>query len=147
MIPFSLKNPFLKNDEILAINHQKIHSLAEFEWVVSNLKYQSLVKVGIKRNHKIKEITLKVNKRYGGFLLKDTFLERYGIALDERFIITKIGTHLPKGLDFLKLGDRILWVNRKNMASNPKALREALSAPKIELLVLRKGFEFYIKVR
>ncbi|MDU9702544.1 PDZ domain-containing protein [Helicobacter pylori] len=145
--PFFPKNPFLKNDEILAINHQKIHSLAEFEWVVSNLKYQSLVKVEIKRNHKIKEVTLKVNKRYGGFLLKDTFLERYGIALDERFIITKIGTHLPKGLDFLKLGDRILWVNRKNVASNPKALREALSAPKIELLVLRKGFEFYIKVR
>ncbi len=145
--PFFPKNPFLKNDEILAINHQKIHSLAEFEWVVSNLKYQSLVKVEIKRNHKIKEVTLKVNKRYGGFLLKDTFLERYGIALDERFIITKIGSHLPKGLDFLKLGDRILWVNRKNVASNPKALREALSAPKIELLVLRKGFEFYIKVR
>ncbi|RVZ89400.1 PDZ domain-containing protein, partial [Helicobacter pylori] len=90
--PFFPKNPFLKNDEILAINHQKIHSLAEFEWVVSNLKYQSLVKVKIKRNHKIKEVTLKVNKRYGGFLLKDTFLERYGIALDERFIITKIGT-------------------------------------------------------
>ncbi|WQX90509.1 PDZ domain-containing protein [Helicobacter pylori] len=145
--PFFPKNPFLKNDEILAINDYKIHSLAEFEWVVSNLKYQSLAKVKIKRNHKVKEVTLKVNKRYGGFLLKDTFLERYGIALDRRFTITKIGAHLPKGLDFLKLGDRILWVNRKNMASNPKALREALSAPKIELLVLRKGFEFYIKVR
>ncbi len=145
--PFFPKNPFLKNDEILAINNQKIHSLAEFEWVVSNLKYQSLAKVTIKRNHKIKEVTLQVNKRYGGFLLKDTFLERYGIALDERFIITKIGSHLPKGLDFLKLGDRILWVNRKDVAFSPKALREALSAPKIELLVWRKGFEFYIKIR
>ncbi|WQV01702.1 PDZ domain-containing protein [Helicobacter pylori] len=145
--PFFPKNPFLKNDEILAINNQKIHSLAEFEWVVSNLKYQSLTKVTIKRNHKIKEVTLQVNKRYGGFLLKDTFLERYHIALNERFIITKIGSHLPKGLDFLKLGDRILWVNRKDVAFNPKALREALSAPKIELLVWRKGFEFYIKIR
>ncbi|KNE03665.1 PDZ domain-containing protein [Helicobacter pylori] len=145
--PFFPKNPFLKNDEILAINDYKIRSLAEFEWVVSNLSYQSLVKVEIKRNHKIKEVTLKVNKRYGGFLLKDTFLERYGIALDRRFIITKIGNHLPKGLDFLKLGDRILWVNYKSVSFNPKALREALSAPKIELLVWRKGFEFYIKVR
>ncbi|GHP84258.1 PDZ domain-containing protein [Helicobacter pylori] len=145
--PFFPKNPFLKNDEILAINHQKIRSLAEFEWVVSNLKYQSLAKVSIKRNHKIKEVMLKVNKRYGGFLLKDTFLERYGIALDRRFTITKIGSHLPKGLDFLKLGDRILWVNRKNVAFNPKALREALSTNKIELLVWRKGFEFYIKIR
>ncbi|CAJ98912.1 PDZ domain-containing protein [Helicobacter acinonychis] len=145
--PFFPKNPFLKNDEIIAINDQKIHSLAEFEWVVSNLKYQSLVRVKIKRNRQIKEVTLKVNKRYGGFLLKDTFLERYNIALDERFVITKIGSHLPKGLDFLKLGDRILWVNRKDVAFNQKALREALSAPKIELLVLRKGFEFYIKAR
>ncbi|WP_033760128.1 PDZ domain-containing protein [Helicobacter pylori] len=145
--PFFPKNPFLKNDEILAINDQKIHSLAEFEWVVSNLKYQSLAKVKIKRNHKIKEVTLQVNKRYGGFLLKDTFLERYHIALNERFIITQIGSHLPKGLDFLKLGDRILWVNRKDVAFKPKALREALSAPKIELLVWRKGFEFYIKIR
>ncbi|WP_033771201.1 PDZ domain-containing protein [Helicobacter pylori] len=145
--PFFPKNPFLKNDEILAINDQKIHSLAEFEWVVSNLKYQSLVRVKIKRNRQIKEVTLQVNKRYGGFLLKDTFLERYHIALNERFIITQIGSHLPKGLDFLKLGDRILWVNRKDVAFNPKALREALSAPKIELLVWRKGFEFYIKIR
>lgn len=145
--PFFPKNPFLKNDEILAINDYKIRSLVEFEWVVSNLSYQSLAKVKIKRNHQIKEVTLKVNKRYGGFLLKDTFLERYGIALDERFIITKIGAHLPKGLDFLKLGDRILWVNHKSVAFNPKALREALSAPKIELLVWRQGFEFYIKVR
>ncbi|WP_033791160.1 PDZ domain-containing protein [Helicobacter pylori] len=145
--PFFPKNPFLKNDEILAINDQKIHSLAEFEWVVSNLKYQSLVRVKIKRNRQIKEATLQVNKRYGGFLLKDTFLERYHIALNERFIITQIGSHLPKGLDFLKLGDRILWVNRKDVAFNPKALREALSAPKIELLVWRKGFEFYIKIR
>ncbi|WP_033614616.1 PDZ domain-containing protein [Helicobacter pylori] len=145
--PFFPKNPFLKNDEILAINDQKIHSLAEFEWVVSNLKYQSLVRVKIKRNRQIKEVTLQVNKRYGGFLLKDTFLERYHIALNERFIITKIGSHLPKGLDFLKLGDRILWVNRKDVAFSPKALREALSAPKIELLVWRKGFEFYIKIR
>lgn len=115
--------------------------------MVSNLLYQSLAKITIKRNRQIKEVTLKVNKRYGGFLLKDTFLERYGIALDERFTITKIGTHLPKGLDFLKLGDRILWVNRKSVSFNPKALREALSAPKIELLVWRQGFEFYIKVR
>ncbi|EQD89571.1 hypothetical protein HPSA50_1900 [Helicobacter pylori SouthAfrica50] len=145
--PFFPKNPFLKNDEILAINGYKIHSLAEFEWVVSNLKYQSLVRVKIKRNRQIKEVTLKVNKRYGGFLLKDTFLERYHIALNERFIITQIGSHLPKGLDFLKLGDRILWVNRKDVAFSPKALREALSAPKIELLVWRKGFEFYIKIR
>ncbi|WP_033754005.1 PDZ domain-containing protein [Helicobacter pylori] len=145
--PFFPKNPFLKNDEILAINDHKIHSLAEFEWVVSNLKYQSLVRVKIKRNRQIKEVTLQVNKRYGGFLLKDTFLERYHIALNERFIITQIGSHLPKGLDFLKLGDRILWVNRKDVAFSPKALREALSAPKIELLVWRKGFEFYIKIR
>ncbi|AFI05052.1 PDZ domain-containing protein [Helicobacter cetorum] len=145
--PFFPKNPFLKNDEILSINDHKLHSLAQFEWVVSHLKYQSLAKVKIKRNHKVKEVVIKVNKRYGGFLLKDTFLERYGVVLDKHFTITKIGNNLPKGLNVLRLGDRILWVNRKDVAFNQKALRRAFSSPKIELLIMRKGFEFYIKIR
>lgn len=88
----------------------------------------------------------KVNKCYGGFLFKDIFLECYGIVLDECFIIIKIGVYLFKGLDFLKFGDRILWVNYKSVLFNLKVLREVLSVFKIELLVWCKGFEFYIKV-
>ncbi len=145
--PFFTHNPFKKGDEIISINKHAIKTHAQFAWIVSNLKYHSLARVVIRRNKRIKEVVVRVNRRYGGFLLKDTFLERYHIKLDKDFIVVALGKNLPKGLNMLRIGDKILWVNRHKIALNDKALREALSSEKIELLVSRNRFEFYLKIR
>ncbi|GMB93275.1 PDZ domain-containing protein [Helicobacter bizzozeronii] len=155
--PFFKNNPFLEGDVITHINNQAIPNSARFEWVVSNLAYQSEARVTIKRRGVPQILHVRVDKRHGGFLLPDTFLERFGVVLDSDLVITARATRLPAPLNTLKVGDQLVWINHKPIA--PKrashahklhALQEALSHAhmqgRIELLLLRRGLEFYIRL-
>ncbi|WP_233710505.1 PDZ domain-containing protein [Helicobacter salomonis] len=151
--PFFPHNPFLEGDVILKVNNQPVHNARDIEWVVSNLAYQSHARITLKRRNLTKEVVVKVGKLYGGFLLPDTFLERFGITLDHNLVITK-ATRLAPPLDTLQVGDRLLWINKRPIVSggqSPRvALQRALSAAfmqgRIEMLILRNGFEFYVRL-
>lgn len=155
--PFFDKNPFQIGDVILSINGKNITSYQNFEWIVSNLAYKKPAEIEFIRNGQKQKLTVIADKRYGGFLLPDTFLERFGISLDKTLTITDIDENSKNTLG-LKVGDRLVWISQKPILkdsddSKTKAnnsLRNALSEAgmrgNIEVLVMRDGLEFRLKL-
>ncbi|BEG58083.1 hypothetical protein NHP21005_17710 [Helicobacter sp. NHP21005] len=155
--PFFKDNPFLEQDKITNINGRAINNMREFEWVVSNLAYQERARVQVLRGGHYKTLSVRVDRRYGGFLLPDSFLERFGIRLSPHFVIQAINKSRPRAFKVLHVGDKLVWINRKPIAptgtsfsTKLAALRHALSHAymqgHIEMLVLRNGFEFYVRL-
>lgn len=155
--PFFKDNPFLPNDRIVSIDGKNIVSYSQFEWLVSNLAYQKLVKVSVIRNAKKLLFSVYVDKRYGGFLLPDTFLERFGIELDSDLIVARIDPSVSAKLPQLQVGDKIIWVDKIPINDSKKgaydSLREIFSQAgmrkkegkiqSIKILILRSGLEFF----
>ncbi|PAF47689.1 hypothetical protein BKH41_07310 [Helicobacter sp. 12S02232-10] len=156
--PFFEHNPFLPGDVILSVNGKALNSYADFEWVVSNLPYKKPAEILLIRNNQKKKIKVLTDKRYGGFLLSDTFLERFGIWLDQNLTITRIDENPSKKLDSFRVGDKIIWIDKKpvlkesddSFAKADDSLRSALSKAglkkNIEVLIMRNGLEFYLKL-
>ncbi|PAF53731.1 hypothetical protein BKH42_04330 [Helicobacter sp. 13S00482-2] len=156
--PFFQDNPFLKADVILSINNKSIHSYEEFEWIVSNLPYRKPARIELIRNGQKQKIDVVVDRHYGGFLLPDTFLERFGISFDESLNITDIDQDSKNSLD-LRVGDRLIWINDKPILKDTDnsiekvndSLRTALSDAginkNIEVLIMRNGLELRIKLQ
>ncbi|RDU58860.1 PDZ domain-containing protein [Helicobacter marmotae] len=160
--PFDSNHAFRFNDEILAINGIKIKNRGEAEWVISNLKKGSNAKILIKRNGKTLSINAKVSQRYGGFLLKESFLERFGIELDDNMRIHAINPALAGRFSELRKGDTILWINKEPIITSSthsaferfQRLKTLLSQAqfdqrfggKIQLLIMRDNLEIFIKV-
>jgi len=160
--PFATKNPFMPDDEILSINGKTISSGTELEWEMSNLKKDSVAKVRIRRQSKILTLNAQVGQRYGGFLLRETFLERFGIVLDENMYILSIDLNRAGRFKQLREGDKILWINKQPIITSQdlstherfERLKFLLSQThfderfdgKIQLLIIRNDLEIFVKV-
>lgn len=160
--PFLPNNPFLPQDEIVSINGTKVTHSGAIEWIMSNLKQNSQAKVAIKRNGKPLTLNARVYKRYGGFLLQETFLERFGITLDDDMTIQAIDSRLAARFSQLRVGDRIIWIDKMPIITQAtdtrykrfERLRILLSQAtlsqeydgKIQLLIMRDNLEIFIKV-
>lgn len=160
--PFFPNNPFQPQDEITSINGVKVSNNGQIEWIISNLKKDSQAKVSIKRNGKPMTLLAKVNQRYGGFLLRETFLERFGITLNDEMIIQNINPSLAGRFNQLRVNDKILFINknpiitqatdtahkrfeRLKMLFSQATFNEEFDG-KIQLLILRDGLEIFIKI-
>ena len=175
--PFFKDNPFLSGDKIIKINGEALQKDTNLEWIIANLAYQSQVQVSVLR-HEVpqeqegqssaqgdkqtqsgkmiqKDLKVIVGKRYGGMLLQDSFFESQGIKIDSDLVIRRLSRELSNGLENLKRGDRILWIDkidpRKMQGDRFANLRKVLSEAFIkngfiEMLVSRNGFQFSIKV-
>lgn len=152
--PFFPHNPFLQGDEIVSINAIKIASREQAIWIITNLSRSKNASVQVRRGVELHTFSLKPDRLYGGFLLRDTFLERFGIVVDSNLVIRKKGAKLDRFAE-LKVGDRIVWINKQpatlgNLTQllshtlDPKEL--AMYDGKIQLLVRRGEFEFFIKI-
>ncbi|MDO7252555.1 DUF7488 domain-containing protein [Helicobacter cappadocius] len=156
--PFFQDNPFLSGDVILSINGKNINSYGDFEWTLSNLPYKKPAQIEILRNTQKQKLNVVVDKRYGGFLLPDTFLERFGIVLDKTLTITDIDENSKEKLN-LKIGDQIIWINDKPVLKNTDdstqkandSLRSALTQAglnkNMEILIMRSGLELRLKLQ
>lgn len=154
--------PFQPQDEILSINGTKINNSSEAEWIISNLKKGSSAKVLIRRGNKTLQVNAKVSQRYGGFLLKETFLEQFGINIDENMIIQSINPSLAGRFSPLRAGDKIVWINKEPILTNAtdtmhkrfERLKYLLSqtrfderfGDKMQLLIVRNNLEIFIKL-
>ncbi|BDB64311.1 PDZ domain-containing protein [Helicobacter cinaedi] len=160
--PFFPNNPFQPQDEIVSINGTKVSNSGQIEWIMSNLKKDSQAKVLIKRSGKTMTLLVKVNQRYGGFLLRETFLERFGIALNDEMIIQSTNPAIAGRFSQLRVNDKILFINknpiitqatdtthkrfeRLKMLLSQAAFNEEFDG-KIQLLILRDGLEIFIKI-
>ncbi|CAM2774646.1 PDZ domain-containing protein [Helicobacter burdigaliensis] len=147
--PFFPKNPFKYGDIILTINNEAIPNTQSFDRVVFDLKQGSQVPIKIKRGEATLELMALVDKRRGGMLLPEDFLGRVGLSIAPDFTITSLSPLAKNGFERLKVGDKILRVNQKEVISGMDniihLLGEFASKPQ-KWLVSRNDFQFFIVV-
>ena len=74
--PFAPNNKFRIGDEIVVINNQKISSVEQLNNYVYTIPPNLPVHVSVKRGDSIEVLDVLVQKRTGGMLLPDNFMER-----------------------------------------------------------------------
>ncbi len=150
----SAVNPLFKNqqlkvgDIIKKINANKIKSVENAQNLILFQKRNQSVKVEFLRKNALHSIKIKVQKRYGGGELSDSFLETRGLFLDKFLKITKITKDSYGAKSGLHIGDKLLQVDRKSVTIT-QDIRRIFSKTKkkeINLLFQRGEFQFFVKV-
>ncbi|WP_104721557.1 DUF7488 domain-containing protein [Helicobacter mesocricetorum] len=147
--PFFKDNPFKYGDIIMMINGQAIPNVSDFHRVVFDLEQDSIIPVRIERNQAVINVEAKVDKRRGGLLLPEDFLGRIGIEISDNFTITSIAPTASNGFEQLKVGDKILTVNKKNVPQGYNAIIKLLGEfpdQQQKWLVVRNDFYFFVEV-
>ncbi|EQB39243.1 hypothetical protein M947_07165 [Sulfurimonas hongkongensis] len=144
--PFYKNNPFKVGDIVVSLDGKKVYNSATLMRQILFSKISTFKSIKIKRGTKYYTFKVRVNKRYGGGYLSDTFLEQKGIYFSPNLCITQIRD------DFdgygLKVGDRLIQVNGKkvstttDIATHLNDFNYAAS-----LLFLRDGFEFFVNIK
>ncbi|WP_237416261.1 DUF7488 domain-containing protein [Helicobacter saguini] len=126
--PFFPNNPFKRGDVLISINDSAPKDWGDLEWKIANLEQGEEADIKIRRGEVLKNMVVKVGRRYGGMLLPDSFLERFNFDISSDFVVQKS----PSQGAFSKLrkGDKILFINNIDL----RQLRVANTAQKNELL-------------
>ncbi|MCK9473625.1 PDZ domain-containing protein [Sulfurimonas sp.] len=143
--PFFKDNLFKKDDIVLELDGKKVKDSAMFMREVLFSEINSVHSVKIKRKNELLTLSVKTQNRAGGGYLSDTFLELLGISFDKNLFIIRIE---KKAEHYgLKLGDRLLQVNKKDV-KNEEEILEMIDNPKKSayLLFEREHFQFFVKV-
>ena len=143
--PFFLHQKFQLDDIIIAFDRKKVKSLCILRRNILFAKIASLHTFTLKRNNKILHVKVKIQKRLGGGLLNDTFLERFGIHLDNKLCISALSSKTAQmGLD---LNDCLIQVNFHNVTS-AKDIQKVVQKSDIDnaLLFERQNFQFFIHI-
>ncbi|WP_245945615.1 DUF7488 domain-containing protein [Helicobacter didelphidarum] len=111
--PFFPNNPFKRGDVLISINDIAPKNWGDLEWIIANLELNSITNIKIRRGEDIKNLHVKVGRRYGGMLLTDSFLERFNIGISNDFIVERVPSQ--GAFSKLKKGDRILYINNVDM--------------------------------
>lgn len=141
---FFPNNPFLEGDRIVEIDGQKIENKRDFYDAYIYEPIGKELKVGIIRDGKRINKSVVLGKyigRNGGFL------ERLGVSLNQNLEVISNSSD-DSGLKWLKVGDRILMIDRLEVDSIYTLKRILSNSLKREILMLieRDGFQFFIKV-
>jgi len=142
---FMKGNPFKVDDCIVEFDGKKVKSASRLMREILFSKIGATHKVKVKRDGKVLAFKSKSQKRYGGGYLTDTFLKFLGIFFDENLKVVRIE---EKAKEYgLKLGDRLLQMNQKNI-TNESEILETISKSKesTNLLFERDNFQFFIRV-
>ena len=144
--PFLDGNDFLVDDCVLSFDGKKVKNASELmQWILFS-KIGSSHTVKIKRNAKLLTLKMKSSKRNGGGYLSDTFLEFLGISFDKNLRVIKIHKKAKKYQ--LKLGDRLIQVNQKNITTQNEILKIiSQSKESSNLLFQRHDFQFFVTVK
>ncbi len=143
--PFMKGNPFRVGDLILEFDSKRVKNASELMRDILFSKLGSNHKVKVLRDSKVLILNSRSQKRYGGGYQSDTFLKFLGISFDKNLKIVKI-EQKAKAYG-LKLGDRLLEMNQKNI-TNESEILETISKSKesTNLLFVRDDFQFFIRV-
>ena len=143
--PFVKNNPFRVGDCIVEFDGKKVKDSATFMKDVLFSKIDLSHKVRVKRGSKFLTFSVKGKKRRGGGYLSDTFLEFLGIGFDKDLYVTKIEKKASKYQ--LKLGDKLLQVNLKDVTNEEDILKNISNSKKeSHLLFQRDNFQFFIRL-
>ena len=144
--PFLDGNKFQVNDCILSFDGKKVKNASSLmQWILFS-KIGSSHVVKIKRDSKLLRLKMKSSKRNGGGYLSDTFLEFLGISFDKNLKIIKIEEKAKKYQ--LKLGDRLIQINEKNITTQNEILKLiSQSKESSNLLFQRHNFQFFVTIK
>ena len=144
--PFAKENPFRVGDIVVSFDGKKVQNASELMREILFSKLHEAHRVGIKRDKKLIYLNVRSYQRYGGGFLSDTFLEQKGIYFDANLSIQKLSKEAQKY--GLKLKDQVLQVNGRGVKTQ-KELRDCLygDKAKVELLLQRDGFQFFMKLQ
>ncbi len=143
--PFIKGNPFKVDDCVLEFDSKKVKNASALMRDILFSKIGSTHKVKVKRDSKVLTLSMKSQKRYGGGYLNDIFLKFLGISFDKNLKVVKLEQKAKKYN--LKLGDRLLQINHKNVTTEAEIL-QTISQIKnsTNLLILRDDFQFFVKI-
>ncbi len=147
--PFYPDNLLKIGDIIKKINGKKVKSLNDVKDVILFSKREDFVTLEFLRKNVLHKSKLKIYKRFGGGVLSDTFLERKGLFFDKDLKIKWINKNSYAQKAGLKIGDRLLQINQKNVKSEDdiKRVLSKVKTKDINLLFDRNDFQFFVKVK
>lgn len=142
--PFFETETLLTNDQVVTFDGQKPRSLCALKQAVllsipGSAHRFEVLREGVKR-----ELAVTFQRRMGGGLRPDTYLERAGIVLDRRHCIVSVGDSMEH--TGLQRGDCLVQVNYRDVAdgsSLPTLWKEGDNA----LLFERHGLQFFIHIK
>jgi len=143
--PFMKNNQLKKGDIILAFDGIKIHNSALLMKKILFSKVGTKHKIKIKRDTKVLNLKVIIQKRYGGGYISDTFLEQKGLYFDKKLFLIKLDKKFKTY--GLKLGDRLIQANGIKV-NTQQLLRENIADFKESSLLLfqRAGFQFFVHI-
>lgn len=139
------KLPFKKGDIITHVNEKPVHSFRDFQALVLFAKPGEIVDVNLTRDGKNLHFKRKLQKMLRLEEESETFLEYFGLFFDEHLRLIRIGKKAKQR--HLKIGDKIVMVDKKKISSAKKLMRYlALQNPHAKFLFERNGFQFFMKL-
>lgn len=135
------------DDEIISISDLNSTNRSKLEKKILLLQPDTNVTVGFKRDGEIKTVDLIVQKRSGGGLLGDTFLEDLGWQFTQDLFVYSVQEGSYVGSKNIKIGDRLIGINGIKVA-NSYDVRVVLknAGKKLKLLIERDEFQFFVVI-
>ena len=146
--PFAPNNKFRIDDEFISINNHKISSVEQLNNYVYTLAPNSYAHVSVKRGDSVEVFDVLVQKRTGGMLLPDNFMERFRVKFSSDWRLLEMNEAPLKGMEKLKVGDQILRINGMDMPLGDEgwALLARQAHGAMKWLVRRGDFQFFLQI-
>jgi len=143
--PYVKNNPFLEDDCILKHNGKKVKNAATLMQKILFSKEGMIHKFQVKRGKKVLNLVQKTEMRFGGGYISDTFLERFGIYVDEELKIVRLSENY-KG-NALKMCDTLIQIDKKRVHNQQEVMQTISTQGKVtSLLIQRDNFQFFVKI-
>jgi len=144
--PFFKKNPFKKGDCIVTFDAKRVEVASTLMRHILFSKIGAKHRVKVKRGKEYLNFFVVTQKRYGGGVISDTFLESQGLYFDRLLHVVQIEKKFVKY--GIKKGDKLIQINGVKI-KNQKELREYLQNAKdyASLLFERNGFQFFVNIK
>ena len=142
--PFFEKMSFIAGDIIVYMDGKKVKDASAISRKILMSKPKSMHNFVVLRDKKKIKIKAEIQKRLGGGLIEDNFLEIFGFLFDKNLVVTKDNAKYG-----VKKGDRLKRVMGKevkisvdvdHVLSQEKPAKDNVTA----LLFQRNGFDFFI---
>ncbi|MDR0665419.1 MAG: PDZ domain-containing protein [Helicobacteraceae bacterium] len=141
--PFITNNPFKRGDRIKALGGAVYETPEKLARAILFLRPNDETNISIERGGEEITLSAKVSKRLGGFLVADTFLERFGLVFNRDLFVRSVDNNRLS----VRAGDRLVSVNGEIVKTSAEA-RGILTGHSgaVRLLMQRGDFQFFIAI-
>lgn len=139
---------FCPNDKIISINDVNISSSNQLNKIILSAQKDSTLRFLVQRSGKNIQIEAKVSQKPNYNLNSISYLESLGIKFSYKLFIKSIQPNSIAQKKGLKLNDKLLQINFKNI-KNYEDVRRAIFLNKnktLQLLFSRNEFQFFVNI-